>query len=55
MSGFGVQTISCSVDVNYYRARYMQEMHFRNGAILSNVGYLWSSSVGPMVFEVNEI
>jgi hypothetical protein len=53
--GFGVYTVSTSVDVTYYRARYLQEMHFKCGTILTNVGYLWTSSIGPIVFEINEI
>ena len=55
VNGFGVYTVSASVDVTYYRARYLQSMHFSNGAIVTNIGYLWSSSIGPIVFELYEM
>jgi len=41
--------------VSYYRSKYIQEMIFKDGESVLNLGFLWSSSIGPMVFEINEI
>ena len=48
-------TVTVSVDVNYYRARYIHEMIFKNGESVVNIGYMYSSSIGAIVFEIGEI
>jgi hypothetical protein len=53
--GFGVLTIVVSADVNYYQGKYIQEMHFRRGNTLYNTGYVWTSSPGPIMWELSEI
>jgi hypothetical protein len=55
INGYSVLTISVTVDVNYYRARYTHEMIFNNGESAVNVGYMYSASVGAIVFEIGEI
>jgi uncharacterized protein YraI len=55
INGYSVCTISVSVDVNYYRARYIHEMIFKNGESVVNIGHMYSASVGPIVFEIGEI
>jgi hypothetical protein len=55
INGYSVCTISVSVDVNYYVARYTHEMLFKSGHSVFNVGYIYSSTPGSMVFEVGEI
>ena len=53
--GHSVYTVSTTVDVSYFRGKYIQEMLFRDGHSVYNIGYLYSSSIGPIVFEINEI
>lgn len=55
VNGHSVFTISVSTDVTHYRSRYVQEILFRCGTSVFNVGYLHSSSIGPIIFEINEI
>ena len=55
IKGYSVLTISVSVDVSHYRARYTHEMLFRDGESVFNIGYIYSESIGPMVFELSEI
>ena len=55
VNGYSVLTLSVSVDVNYYRARYIQEMLFKNGESVYNIGHIYSASIGPIVFELTEI
>ena len=53
--GHSVFTIAATVDVNHYRARYDQLLFFKDGSVCVNLGFLYSSSIGPVVFELNEI
>jgi len=55
INGYSVNTLSVSVDVNYYRARYTQELLFSNGESVFNHGHIYSSTVGAIVFELSEI
>ena len=55
VNGHSVYTVAVTVDVSHYRAKYVQTMHMRDGSEVINLGYLYSSSIGPMVFELNEI
>lgn len=55
VKGFGVLTITATVDVNYYRAKFIQQLHFKDGQMIPNIGYVTSSSIGPIVFEMTEI
>jgi len=54
VNGYSVCTITISCDVSHYRARYTHEMLFTSHSVF-NSGYIYSSSVGPLVFEVSEI
>jgi len=55
VNGHSVFTISSTVDVTHYRAKYIQTLHFSDGSCVKNLGYLYSSSIGSIVFELNEI
>jgi hypothetical protein len=55
INGYSVMTLVVTVDVNYYRARYSQEMLFKNGESVYNIGHIYSSSIGGIVFELSEI
>lgn len=52
---FGSLTIVVSVDIVEYKGKYIQELHFVKGNTLLNTGYLWSSTAGPLVWELAEI
>lgn len=55
INGHSVYTVATTVDVSHYRAKFAQELYFRDGSKVVNLGYLYSSSIGPIVFELNEI
>jgi hypothetical protein len=54
VNGYSVCTITISVDVSHYRARYTHEMLFPAHSVF-NSGHIYSSSIGPLVFEIAEI
>ena len=47
--------IAVSTDIVYWKGRYIETMHLRTGEIVNNVGYVYSQSAGPLIWEVFEI
>jgi len=54
-NGHSVYTIATTVDVNHYRGKYYQTMYFKDGSEVINCGYIYSTSIGAIIFELNEI